>query len=509
MSASRSPARTGSRMPVTAARRLEGVGARPHPRPRAPRPRLWAPRAAGSERIFQLDEPGLGGDFPALRARPGSRPVRVVLADDTVLLREGVARLLDDAGFRVVAQPAMRQAAAPRHQAPPNVANIDIRMPPRIPTRASAPPGIHNHHPVHAASSCSRSTSRPATRSSSSPGAGREGRLSPQGPPHRRRRARRRHPARLTRRLGDRSGGRQPARRQPAPRRARSPSSRPASARCCELMAKGRSTPAIAERLFVTLRAVEKHVDEHLREAAPPRRRLRAAAACSQCSPCSAAGEPPAASSASSVSESDGSASASTGRPAAFDAATVSVGRQHRAHSLQPAGQKPTHDPACRCHHRSASRPPTHTRSPSGPSQKSSTQENVSSTVEDSQPARPQKGHPAPRATASLHPPQASARCGRPSYHHQPAACHGPSKQSPPRRPPRAGSRPGFHLLGRNTFNPLSASSTHHPPASNSSSSSSGASAIPSPPPPSSLSLTLRPWGRRARRLCRRHGCYL
>ena len=30
--------------------------------------------------------------------------MRVVLADDSVLLREGIARLLEDAGFEIVAQ---------------------------------------------------------------------------------------------------------------------------------------------------------------------------------------------------------------------------------------------------------------------------------------------------------------------------------------------------------------------------------------------------------------------
>ena len=45
---------------------------------------LWAlQELPDPERIFQLDEPGLGGDFPALRARPGATPVRVVLADDS------------------------------------------------------------------------------------------------------------------------------------------------------------------------------------------------------------------------------------------------------------------------------------------------------------------------------------------------------------------------------------------------------------------------------------------
>ena len=36
-------------------------------------------------------------------------PMRVVIADDAVLLREGIARLLADAGFDVVGQAAPRR----------------------------------------------------------------------------------------------------------------------------------------------------------------------------------------------------------------------------------------------------------------------------------------------------------------------------------------------------------------------------------------------------------------
>jgi DNA-binding NarL/FixJ family response regulator len=57
--------------------------------------------------------------------------VRIVIADDAVLLREGAARLLEDAGFEVVAQAGdaedlMRKVRAHK----PDVAVIDIRMPP-------------------------------------------------------------------------------------------------------------------------------------------------------------------------------------------------------------------------------------------------------------------------------------------------------------------------------------------------------------------------------------------
>jgi DNA-binding NarL/FixJ family response regulator len=57
--------------------------------------------------------------------------VRVIVADDSVLLREGVVRLLEEAGFEVVGQAGdgeelMRKAKAHK----PDVAIIDIRMPP-------------------------------------------------------------------------------------------------------------------------------------------------------------------------------------------------------------------------------------------------------------------------------------------------------------------------------------------------------------------------------------------
>jgi DNA-binding NarL/FixJ family response regulator len=58
-------------------------------------------------------------------------PVRVALAEDSVLLREGVARLLSDEGFDVVAQcgdadELLREV----HDHEPDVVIVDIRLPP-------------------------------------------------------------------------------------------------------------------------------------------------------------------------------------------------------------------------------------------------------------------------------------------------------------------------------------------------------------------------------------------
>jgi DNA-binding NarL/FixJ family response regulator len=57
--------------------------------------------------------------------------VRVVLADDSVLLREGLARLLAEAGFEVAGQAGTAEALLELVRvARPDVAVVDIRMPP-------------------------------------------------------------------------------------------------------------------------------------------------------------------------------------------------------------------------------------------------------------------------------------------------------------------------------------------------------------------------------------------
>jgi DNA-binding NarL/FixJ family response regulator len=57
--------------------------------------------------------------------------MRVVLADDTMLLREGVALLLAEAGFDVVGQASdAQELVAAVADAAPDVAIVDLRMPP-------------------------------------------------------------------------------------------------------------------------------------------------------------------------------------------------------------------------------------------------------------------------------------------------------------------------------------------------------------------------------------------
>ena len=57
--------------------------------------------------------------------------MRVVVADDAVLLREGVARILEEAGFEVVGQAGTAEELMLKVRSyNPNVAIVGIRMPP-------------------------------------------------------------------------------------------------------------------------------------------------------------------------------------------------------------------------------------------------------------------------------------------------------------------------------------------------------------------------------------------
>src|SRR3954466_8576587 len=76
-------------------------------------------------------------------------PTRVVLADDDVLLREGLASLLDRSGFDVVGQAGDGEellALVRDHQ--PDLAVVDIRMPPDHATEGlDAARAIRAEHP--------------------------------------------------------------------------------------------------------------------------------------------------------------------------------------------------------------------------------------------------------------------------------------------------------------------------------------------------------------------------
>ena len=187
--------------------------------------------------------------------------MRVVLADDSVLLREGLARLLTEAGFEVTGQAAdagnlLALVAAD----PPDVAVVDIRMPPGPDGGIRAARTIRDRHPgvgVLVLSQYARPSYAFALLAEGADGAGyllkdRVGDL-----------------AELTEALervgrgGSVLDSAVVAQLVGRPRPAASPMSK-LTAREREvlaLMAEGRSNQAISERLVVTGRTVEKHVN--------------------------------------------------------------------------------------------------------------------------------------------------------------------------------------------------------------------------------------------------------
>ncbi len=62
---------------------------------------------------------------------PGAPRIRAVVVDDAVLLREGLARVLDEAGIDVVGQHADAESfLATLPDDAPDVVVMDVRMPP-------------------------------------------------------------------------------------------------------------------------------------------------------------------------------------------------------------------------------------------------------------------------------------------------------------------------------------------------------------------------------------------
>jgi class 3 adenylate cyclase/ActR/RegA family two-component response regulator len=100
----------------------------------------WLRGLPEPERIFQLEAPGLETDFPPLRFADDASlspacetTVRVVLADDSILLREGIAALLETQGFEVVGQSDDADDLLLKVEATkPDVVICDIRMPPGL-----------------------------------------------------------------------------------------------------------------------------------------------------------------------------------------------------------------------------------------------------------------------------------------------------------------------------------------------------------------------------------------
>jgi DNA-binding NarL/FixJ family response regulator/class 3 adenylate cyclase len=227
------------------------------------------------ERIFQLVREDGTNDFPPLRlglivdpqAEPvgggvekGPAPVRVALADDAVLLREGMARLLTEAGFDVVGQSGNADDLLLKVRSyAPDVAVVDIRMPPtQTDEGLRAAQEIREKHPgvgVLVLSQYVEPTYALELLAESAEGVGYllKDRVSDVD-----------EFAAAVRRVAEGGSALDPSlvtqlvgrRRKSDPIDELTPRER----EVLELMAEGRSNQAIGERLFVTPRAVEKHI---------------------------------------------------------------------------------------------------------------------------------------------------------------------------------------------------------------------------------------------------------
>jgi DNA-binding NarL/FixJ family response regulator len=186
--------------------------------------------------------------------------VRVVLAEDSVLLREGVARILDEAGFEVVGQAGNADELMLKVRSyTPDVAIVDIRMPPTHTDEGlRAAQEIREKHPtcgVLVLSQYVEATYAMELLAESAEGVGYllKDRVSDVN-----------EFANAVRRVGEGGSALDPTivsqlvgrRRRDDPIDQLTPRER----EVLGLMAEGRSNSGIAEQLVVTERAVEKHV---------------------------------------------------------------------------------------------------------------------------------------------------------------------------------------------------------------------------------------------------------
>jgi len=187
-------------------------------------------------------------------------PLRVVIADDSVLLREGTARILEDAGFEVVAQAGDGDDLLLKVRSyTPDVAIVDIRMPPTNTDEGlRAAKEIRERHPdtgVLVLSQYVETEYAMELLSDSAEGVGyllkdRVGDVD--------------EFAAAVRRVAEGGSALDPTivSRLVGRRRGLDPLAEvtPREREVLALMAEGRSNKAIAEQLVVTERAVEKHV---------------------------------------------------------------------------------------------------------------------------------------------------------------------------------------------------------------------------------------------------------
>ena len=213
------------------------------------------------ERIYQLVVDGLPADFPPLRnVRIREQRISAVIAEDSTLLREGLARLLEDADFDVVGQAGTADELMLKVRSyQPDVAIVDVRMPPtQTDEGIQAAREIRSRHPGTGVLVLSQHVEH--TYAVELLGDGAQGlgyllkdrvadvddfiaavrRVAEGGSaldPH------------VVAELVGRNRSADPVQRLT-----------PREREVLELMAEGRSNQAIGQRLFITPRAVEKHV---------------------------------------------------------------------------------------------------------------------------------------------------------------------------------------------------------------------------------------------------------
>jgi DNA-binding NarL/FixJ family response regulator len=186
--------------------------------------------------------------------------MKVAVADDSVLLREGIVKLLESEGFDVVGQSGTADDLMLKVRSySPDVAIVDIRMPPTHTDEGlRAAQEIREKHPGTGVLVLSQYVEADYALELLAESAEGVGYLLKD------RVADIKDFAAAVRRVGEGGSALDPAivsqlvgrRRKDDPIDALTPRER----EVLELMAEGRSNRAVAERLFVTERAVEKHV---------------------------------------------------------------------------------------------------------------------------------------------------------------------------------------------------------------------------------------------------------
>ena len=184
-------------------------------------------------------------------------PIRVAIAEDNVLLRDGLARLISStAGFDLVGTCLPTTTSCwpwSRNLSPTSSSPTSACRRP-APTRASAPPAaLRGSHPDIGVVVLSQYVDAGVRAGAAGRGLGAP-RLPAEGAGRRRRRARRRHPAVATRRLGHRPEGGRAARhaRRTVARRSPLDHLTPREREILGEMAQGKSNAAIAASLFLS-----------------------------------------------------------------------------------------------------------------------------------------------------------------------------------------------------------------------------------------------------------------